>query len=149
MSELAKQKYPNLKEKKNQSCREYYAKNKAKRSAYNKEYQAENFEVQSLKRKQRYLSRMALADSLKTPCLKCGEARKYLIQYHHIDPATKAFQIGTNVKRPDDVVMAEVAKCVCLCANCHKEFHHFYGNKPKFPVESLQEYIWMGGEENA
>jgi hypothetical protein len=31
-----------------------------------------------------------------------------------------------------------------LCRNCHKEFHYFYGTKPKKPVESLSEYL---GEE--
>ena len=39
------------------------------------------------------------------------------------------------------LVIAEVKKTVCLCANCHKEFHHFYGIKPLNPVKDLEEYL--------
>lgn len=78
----------------------------------------------------------------KHPCEKCGESRLYLIQFHHIDPATKSFCIGANstAKLPD-VLEKEIKKCVCLCSNCHDEFHYFYGNKPKNPIESLEEYL--------
>lgn len=81
--------------------------------------------------------------SLKTPCAKCGEARPYVIQFHHIDPSTKVGGIGTMKKYPKDVLIAEVRKCVCLCANCHFEYHFTYGNNPKDPVGSLEEYLQM------
>ena len=78
----------------------------------------------------------------KHPCEKCGEQRLYLIQFHHIDPNTKSFCIGASAtSRQDDILEAEVKKCVCLCSNCHDEFHYFYGNKPKYPIEALEEYL--------
>lgn len=78
----------------------------------------------------------------KRPCEKCGEARLYLIQFHHIDPATKSFCIGASAtSRKTEDLEAEVKKCVCLCSNCHDEFHYFYGGKPKRPVEALMEYL--------
>ena len=78
----------------------------------------------------------------KRPCEKCGEQRLYLIQFHHIDPNAKSFCIGASAtSRQDDALEAEVKKCVCLCSNCHDEFHYFYGGKPERPIEALEEYL--------
>lgn len=78
----------------------------------------------------------------KHPCEKCGEERLYLIQFHHIDPSTKKFCIGsTSAERNVESLEEEVKKCVCLCSNCHDEFHFFYGVKPEHPVEALNEYL--------
>ncbi len=75
-------------------------------------------------------------------CAKCGENRKYLIQFHHIDPKTKSFSVGAcAVSRKKEALDAEIAKCVCLCSNCHDEFHWFYGQHPKHPKEDLEEYL--------
>lgn len=79
--------------------------------------------------------------SYKTPCVKCGESRDYIIEFHHVDPANKKFAIGTGVLRSKTVVQEETKKCVCLCKNCHYEFHHFYGTNPEHPVEALNEYL--------
>lgn len=86
----------------------------------------------------------------KHPCEKCGESRLYLIQFHHIDPNTKKFCIGScaSAKHTEELT-EEVKKCVCLCSNCHDEFHYFYGNKPKNPVEALQEYLTKDKEKKA
>lgn len=78
----------------------------------------------------------------KHPCEKCGESRLYLIQFHHKDPSTKLFCIGASAtqKKPD-ILENEIKKCVCLCSNCHDEFHYFYGGKPKEPIKALEEYL--------
>lgn len=80
-------------------------------------------------------------DTLKTPCVKCGETRVWCIEFHHKDPNEKSFGIGTCFHKSKEDVIAEVKKTVCLCANCHKEFHHFYGIKPLNPVKDLEEYL--------
>ena len=86
--------------------------------------------------------RRAFNNKWKHPCEKCGEARLYLIQFHHIDPATKSFCIGASAtERTPEALEAEVKKCVCLCSNCHDEFHYFYGGKPSHPIEALKEYL--------
>lgn len=53
------------------------------------------------------------------------------------------FTIGEGAKyhKSKNDVIAEVKKCVCLCANCHKEFHYLYGINPKNPVEKLEHYL--------
>jgi hypothetical protein len=65
--------------------------------------------------------------------------------FHHIDPQQKTFNIGCGTPKIslEEDIANEVKKCVCLCHNCHKEFHHFYGNRMKHPRESLEEYLGM------
>jgi hypothetical protein len=79
-------------------------------------------------------------DKYRSNCAKCGESRLYLIDFHHIDPKQKLFTIGESncsVKRTRE----EVNKCICLCKNCHWEFHHLYGKNPKNPSLALGEYL--------
>lgn len=82
--------------------------------------------------------------ALKKPCVKCGENRPHVIEFHHIDPSTKSFNISYTIStgaKSKAIMEEEINKCVCLCANCHAEFHWLYGKKPKLPVEALNEYL--------
>lgn len=76
----------------------------------------------------------------KTPCAKCGCAKPYVLEFHHINPADKKFNIGIN-RYSKNSVDEELKKCVCLCCNCHHTYHYFYGMKPDKPVETLEEYL--------
>lgn len=88
----------------------------------------------------RRMEKYAHIQSLKTPCLKCGESRPYVIQFHHIIPSEK--RIAHNLANYSMVAIdEEIDKCVCLCANCHIEFHHLYGVHPSNPIEALDEYL--------
>ena len=56
-------------------------------------------------------------------CVICGYSR-YLgaLQFHHVDPGSKAFSISRNgTTRSYEEVCREADKCVLLCANCHAE----------------------------
>ena len=78
----------------------------------------------------------------KTPCICCGEDRPWIIDFHHIDPSTKKFSIGATANaHSKQANLEEISKCVCLCRNCHQEFHVFFGQKPKEPIESLGKYL--------
>lgn len=80
--------------------------------------------------------------ALKTPCVKCGDERLYIIDFHHVDPSQKSFNIYRKSCKSDfSIIENEAKKCVCLCRNCHGEFHHLYGQRPKFPIEALSEYL--------
>ena len=113
MREYARKYYEAHKEKR---CRDYYAKRRFKRNEFFANW--------------------------KKPCQKCGEQRLYLIQFHHIDPTTKEFDISTSVPyKKTEICEEEAKKCVCLCSNCHDEFHYFYGKHPKDPVNAIKEYL--------
>ena len=88
-----------------------------------------------------YQGNKSFVESLKTPCVKCGEDRPWVIQFHHIDPSTKKFEVANVSTRSKSALLEEINKCVCLCSNCHDEFHYFYGLKVDDPVESLEEYL--------
>lgn len=55
-------------------------------------------------------------------CARTGPAAVF--EFHHRDASTKDFGIGEDgVVRPWAAIVAELAKCVMLCANCHREVH--------------------------
>lgn len=58
-------------------------------------------------------------------CVGCGrDAPPLLFEFHHRKAQEKDFGIGEDgVVRPWDTIVAELAKCVMLCANCHREVH--------------------------
>ena len=47
-----------------------------------------------------------------------------MLDHHHRDPATKSFNItGAAFGKGLAALTAEIAKCVVLCANCHRLVH--------------------------
>ena len=51
---------------------------------------------------------------------------KYIgaLGFHHLDPNQKDFSIGSKgYTRSFDKVKKELDKCICVCANCHREIH--------------------------
>lgn len=106
------------------------------------EYQREYHRTHKSDAILRNLQYKAKIDRLKTPCVKCGEQRLYVIDFHHIDPSKKSFNIHrVTAKKNFKIIEDEVAKCVCLCRNCHAEFHTFYGQNPKNPEFALADFL--------
>lgn len=59
-------------------------------------------------------------------CCKCGEKRSYVLDFHHINPSEKDNTIAHMIKSSSlENLEKEIKKCILLCANCHREFHHF------------------------
>ena len=55
------------------------------------------------------------------PCVDCGESDKIVLEFDHIDRATKVNTIANLCKSSSlKKVMEEVAKCEVRCANCHR-----------------------------
>jgi transposase-like protein len=64
-----------------------------------------------------------LVDEAGGECAACGYRDCIgVLQFHHVDPATKRFHLGREgVTRSIESARAEARKCVLLCANCHAE----------------------------
>jgi hypothetical protein len=58
-------------------------------------------------------------------CAGCGLREPVdALEFHHLDASAKEFGISTEgIPRRWDKIAAELAKCVLLCANCHRELH--------------------------
>ena len=63
-------------------------------------------------------------------CTICGESRPACLTFHHRDPSEKLREVSILVTRHNkkERVLAEIAKCDVLCANCHADLHfsHLY-----------------------
>lgn len=73
--------------------------------------------------KRQYEKLRLLLDSLKTdPCCDCGKNFPVeAMDFDHIDPTTKIDKISAMIyKGSEPLLLAEVAKCELVCANCHR-----------------------------
>jgi hypothetical protein len=57
-------------------------------------------------------------------CSKCGISHPAVIDFHH-PPGTKEYSVHELAKNGRfKKAYAEAAKCIVLCANCHRIHHH-------------------------
>lgn len=92
--------------------REYYLKNKGSFKDSN---------VRIRKQRKEWLNRITQELS----CFICPESAIVALDFHHIDQTTKENSISRlfNEKRRLETIIAEMKKCVVLCANCHRKHH--------------------------
>jgi len=59
-------------------------------------------------------------------CDRCVETHPWCLEFHHLDPTTKIATVSSLVRglRSRQIILDEVSKCICLCANCHRKLHH-------------------------
>lgn len=81
--------------------------------------------------KQKYQEKKNIVQELKSQCscVKCGDSRGYVLDYHHINPEEKEENISRLTSNTSSLesVYKEIQKCIVLCANCHREFHYLNG----------------------
>lgn len=98
------------------------------------EYSRRCYQKYKEKRKQEIkLRRKSLVDFVNDykrahSCVRCGESEICCLDFHHVDPTTKAGIICFLARRGVslETLMSEILKCEILCANCHRK-HHYYG----------------------
>lgn len=96
------------------------------------------------KAKEHRFNNRKMLDKIKTDlgCAECGyNAHPRALQFDHIDPETKYRTKSGKLVHPSDMIglsnstiLAEIAKCRVLCANCHairshEEKHYDLNNK--------------------
>lgn len=60
-------------------------------------------------------------------CSECGYKRNITaLEFHHLGSEDKEYNISIGLKtgRGIENIKPELEKCICLCANCHREVHH-------------------------
>lgn len=129
-----------------ESGKRYYRANKEHINRRVSNWRKDNRERLTEQQRERRKQAQDVLTRLKKPCAKCGDARPWVIHFHHIDPSEKVFEVTKEavMYKKEDCIIAEVEKCACLCANCHTEFHHFYGKNPAEPKADFERYL--GGE---
>jgi hypothetical protein len=65
------------------------------------------------------IDRMIYQYKMNHPC-PCGNADPRGLDLHHLDPETKMFNVGDRRGWSVGDVVEEIAKCVVLCAYCHR-----------------------------
>jgi len=63
--------------------------------------------------------RQKFIDLLGGKCVRCGSTEN--LQFDHTNPKKKLNRIPNLIDAPEDVLAAEVDKCVLLCDKCHRE----------------------------
>lgn len=56
-------------------------------------------------------------------CIVCGITNPILLEFHHIDPTHKDFDISKGLSgnwESSELLEKEAKKCELLCANCHR-----------------------------
>ena len=58
-------------------------------------------------------------------CSQCNENHPSCLEFHHLDPKNKKFNIGNSyAKYSKETILEEMNKCIILCSNCHKKLHY-------------------------
>ena len=58
---------------------------------------------------------------------KCIEA----LEFHHLNPEEKDFSISSYSTLSFENLKKEVDKCILVCANCHREIHHYENERKR------------------
>jgi hypothetical protein len=98
-----------------------------KQRAYEREWYARNRKkvMAKVKARKRKVVEGYRAFKRTLACLLCGECDPVTLDFHHRDPSAKDFlpsracSTGWTIRR----ILAEIAKCDVLCANCHRKLH--------------------------
>lgn len=84
-----------------------------------------------------HVKRQRALDFMGGKCQECGSVEH--LNFHHIDPLTKLFDISTGVvHRSWQAVLEELCKCVLICEDCHHKEH-----ASQAPCGTAQRY-WRG-----
>jgi hypothetical protein len=58
-------------------------------------------------------------------CEDCGQDHPATLEFHHLNPTKKDFNVSRLIAQSTSLrrLKEEMAKCVVLCANCHRIRH--------------------------
>ena len=102
-------------------------KNPADQAAYQRRYLAtpegRAKHNESCKRNQQRRNQFRIDLLSNFPCHCCGDLDPITIDWHHVYPEQKEFDVKRGLNLPHDVWWNEVLKCIPVCCNCHRKIH--------------------------
>ena len=72
---------------------------------------------------QRTRTKNLLDEARSVGCKCCEETTIACLDFHHLDKNKKDLNVSKMRGYNDKKVLAEIAKCVVLCSNCHRKVH--------------------------
>ena len=109
------------------STDKWKADNQDKMQKYRREWYARNREssVTTVKKYSADLGRWFRDYKRTCFCTICGESRPACLTFHYRDPSEKLIEVSILVTRHNkrERILAEIAKCDVMCANCHADLH--------------------------
>ena len=76
------------------------------------------------------------------PCTDCGiQYPPYVMQFDHRTDEVKLFTIASRWQLSKKRLLAEIAKCDIVCANCHAERTHSRGAVSQLAEETVLETV--------
>lgn len=105
-----------------------YEKRKEYLKAYSKHYyhnNPEQKEKRKLRERKRAEKNRKIFKEWKATleCKLCAEKESCCLDFHHLNPDEKDFEIGVIQSKNLDYVQKEASKCIVLCSNCHRKVH--------------------------
>ena len=108
-----------------------------KRRAYARQYNSDRrkhdpkFKADAYARRDRWKEKSSalrehiIAEFRANGCKHCPESTPCALDAHHRDPEHKDFSPGNakNLGMSPDRLRIELAKCDCVCKNCHSKIH--------------------------
>ena len=83
-------------------------------------------------------------------CQLCGyNHNPQALEFHHINPQEKSFQISDCILYNLQDIFEELKKCILVCANCHRDIHlHFndYQLKTSYDENKAEKYLEVENE---
>ena len=125
----------------NKALTEFYKNSKNKKtglSTWCKECQKADKKIDYQNNRDRYLntvfenSRWFYELKIGLKCSKCGFDHPAALDFHHVDPNEKEFNISLSksaYKNNKEGLLKEIEKCIVLCSNCHRIEHAINYNK--------------------
>ena len=76
-------------------------------------------------RQRRLCNKQKIIERFGNKCFDCGQTFPSCVyDFHHLDPSAKEMSVATAFGKKEIHYERELAKCVMLCANCHRIRHH-------------------------
>ena len=119
--------YQQNKERINERTRKYTEEHKDTVQAKQKEYREKHKERIKTRTKKRYQICRERYDAymLDKCCERCGTTDVRVLVWHHTNPLNKDKAVVKLLTCKWERVLAEIAKCICVCHNCHHIIHNY------------------------